>query len=51
MSVYKRGNVWWIRFQWRGKVIRESARTGNRRTAERFERQRRKELEKLDRGG
>lgn len=26
-SVYKRGNTWWVRFQWRGQEIRKSART------------------------
>ncbi len=51
MSVYKRGSVWWIKFQWRGEIIRQSASTSNRRTAERFERCQRQELEKLDRGG
>lgn len=26
-SVYKRGDKWWVRFQWRGQEIRKSART------------------------
>lgn len=26
-SVYKRGAVWWVRFQWNGQEIRQSART------------------------
>lgn len=26
-SVYKRGSVWWVRFQWNGEEIRRSART------------------------
>lgn len=26
-SVYKRGNTWWVRFQWNGQEIRRSART------------------------
>lgn len=26
-SVYKRGGVWWVRFQWRGREVRKSSRT------------------------
>lgn len=26
-TVYKRGSVWWVRFQWNGQEIRQSART------------------------
>jgi integrase len=26
-SVYKRGNTWWVRFQWNGQEVRRSART------------------------
>lgn len=26
-SVYKRGNTWWVRFQWKGQEIRRTART------------------------
>ena len=51
MSLYKRGQVGWIKFQSRGEVIRRSARTGNRRRAESFEREMREEFAKLDRGG
>lgn len=51
MSIYKRGNVWWVKFQWRGEIIRRSSRTGNRRVAEKHERSMREERAKLDRGG
>lgn len=26
-SVYKRGDTWWVRFQWKGQEVRKSART------------------------
>lgn len=34
MSVYKRGDVWWYRFQVRGREHRGSTRTGDRRAAQ-----------------
>ncbi len=37
MAVYKRGRVWWYRFTWNGKPIRESTKQGNRRLAEQME--------------
>lgn len=37
MGVYKRGGVWWYKFTWRGEVIRESTKIGNKRTAEQIE--------------
>lgn len=37
MSITKRGNTYWVRFRWRGKEIRRSARTYNRAQAEAFE--------------
>ncbi|MGH9486978.1 MAG: tyrosine-type recombinase/integrase [Terriglobales bacterium] len=40
----KRGNVWWYRFQFQGRLIRESAKTGSKTLAREAERQRRQEL-------
>jgi len=37
MAVYKRGNVWWYRFTWNGKAIRESTKQTNKRVAEQIE--------------
>jgi len=37
MAVYKRGGMWWYRFTWRGKAIRESTKQGNKRLAEQME--------------
>ena len=37
MSVFKRGNIWWYRFQWNGEEVRESSKVTNRRTAEKME--------------
>lgn len=37
MAVYKRGRVWWYRFTWNGKPIRESTKQGNKRLAEQME--------------
>jgi integrase len=37
MAVYKRGQVWWYRFTWRGKAIRESTKQSNKRLAEQME--------------
>ncbi len=37
MAVYKRGNVWWYRFTWNGKPIRESTKQTNKRVAEQIE--------------
>ena len=35
--VYRRGNVWWYKFTWNGEVIRSSAKTSNKRSAEQIE--------------
>lgn len=51
MSVYKRGRVYWVRFQWRGQEIRRSAHTTVRRQAEAFEASLKEECAQLDRGG
>jgi len=37
MGVYKRGNVWWYQFNWRGTVHRESTKQTNKRVAEQIE--------------
>jgi hypothetical protein len=37
MGVYKRGYIWWYRFTWKGKVIRESTKQTNKRVAEQIE--------------
>ena len=37
MAVYKRGRVWWYRFTWKGKPIRESTKQTNKRVAEQIE--------------
>jgi integrase len=37
MAVYKRGHVWWYRFTWNGKAIRESTKQANKRVAEQIE--------------
>jgi len=37
MAVYKRRQVWWYRFTWRGEAIRESTKQSNRRVAEQIE--------------
>jgi integrase len=37
MSIYKRGDVYWYKFQFEGRPIRESAKTGNDKTARKME--------------
>jgi integrase len=37
MGIYKRGHVWWYRFTWKGKAIRESTKQTNKRVAEQIE--------------
>jgi len=37
VCVYKRGQVWWYRFTWRGEAIRESTKQPNKRVAEQME--------------
>ena len=51
MSVYKRGNIWWVRFQFAGEEIRRSSKSRDRRSAERLERELRQECERVYRGG
>src|SRR5690348_18235982 len=33
MSIYKRGDVYWYKFMWRGELIRESTKQGNDKVA------------------
>jgi integrase len=37
MAVYRRGRVWWYRFTWNGRAIRESTKQTNKRIAEQIE--------------
>jgi integrase len=37
MAVYKRGKIWWYKFNWNGQRIRESTKQTNKRTAEQME--------------
>ncbi len=50
-SVYKRGQTYWIRFQWHGQEVRKSARTGSKATAQQYLAQALEEYRRLDRGG
>jgi integrase len=45
MALYKRGETWWYKFQFRGITIRESARTKSRTQALRSERARKNQLD------
>lgn len=46
MAIYKRGEVYWYKFKWNGRPIRESAKTGNPRTARQIDSARKTELAK-----
>ena len=37
MAVYKRGKIWWYKFVWNGKPIRQSTKQTNKRVAEQME--------------
>src|SRR5437764_515542 len=37
MSTYKRGNVYWYKFMWKGQSIRESTKQGNDKVARNME--------------
>jgi integrase len=45
MSVFRRGNVWWYKFRFANRPIRESAKTASKTVAKDAEKQRRRELE------
>ncbi len=44
MSIYKRGNVYWYKFMWHGKLVRESTRQSNDKVARNMESARRAAL-------
>src|SRR5947208_7258975 len=46
MAVYKRGDVWWFKFSWKGELIRESTKQANKRVAEQIESARKTQLAK-----
>jgi hypothetical protein len=46
MAVYKRGKIWWYKFNWNGETIRESTKQTNKRTAEQMEAAKRTALAK-----
>jgi hypothetical protein len=37
MAVYKRGKIWWYKFNWNGEPIRETTKQTNKRIAEQME--------------
>src|SRR6516165_5069913 len=37
MAIYKRGKVYWYKFRWYGKLIRESTKQGNDKVARQME--------------
>ena len=37
MSIYKRGNVYWYKFMWQGKLVRESTKQRNDKVARQME--------------
>jgi integrase len=45
MSLYRRGRVWWFKFQFQGQAIRDSAKTRSKTIARDAERARRRDLE------
>lgn len=51
MAVYKRGEIWWVRFRHAGVEVRQSARTRKRAVAEDYERRLKEEAGRLARGG
>ena len=51
MSVYKRGRIWWVRFECGRQEIRRSSRSSLKRVAEQYEAELRSEFARLNRGG
>ena len=45
MSIFRRGEVWWYKFQFAGQVFRESSKSESKTIARDAERSRRRELE------
>ena len=50
MAVYKRGKIWWFKFNWNGEPIRETTKQSNKRVAEQMEAAKRTELAKAEVG-
>jgi len=50
-SVYKRGNTYWVRFQWRGQEVRKSARTTSKREAREYLKELQEQYRKINLGG
>lgn len=50
-SIYKRGNTYWVRFQWRGQEVRKSARTTVKGEAREYLAHLQEQYRRLDRGG
>src|ERR1700694_2244893 len=46
MALYKRGEVWWYKFVWKGEPIRVSTKQGNKRVAEQIEAAKKTQLAK-----
>lgn len=51
MSTYRRGKIWWVRFQAQGAEIRQSARTASRTVARKVEGDLREQYARIARGG
>jgi hypothetical protein len=51
MSIYKRGDVYWYKFQFNGTLVRESTRQGNDKVARQMEAAHRTSLAKGEVGG
>lgn len=49
MSLYKRGKIWWFKFMHKGRLIQESTRTRDRKTAEKIYHKVRYEIAECDR--
>src|SRR5437764_15344466 len=45
MAVYRRGEVWWYKFRFANRIIRESAKTASKTVARDAEKKRHRELE------
>ena len=48
--LYRRGNMWWYKFQFAGRVFRESAKTTSKTLARQAERKRHQQLEEAVHG-
>jgi hypothetical protein len=46
VSIYKRGEVYWYKFVWQGRMVRESSKQGNDKVARRMEASHRTSLAK-----